>query len=123
MSLDQINVAARTHLGFFLTTGPKSDSTKDEHAVVKVGVDIAVDRLKMCKIRGANVLNNLPEIKEIVDEVALAMEKAGDENNCADCLDSWTTYAYMIVFAAIANYNAKMQFYFDKNKKTDKKRD
>lgn len=123
MSLDQINVAARTHLGFFLTSGPKNESNKDEHAVVQVGVDMAVNRLKDCKIRGANVLNNLPEIKEIVDEIALAMEKAGDENNCSDCLENWTTTAYMIVFAAIANYNAKMQFYFDKNKKNDKKRD
>ena len=118
MSFDQINVSSRTHLGFFLTSGPKTEKTSDEYAVVKIGVDIAVDRLKLCKIRGANILNNLPEVKEIVDQVASAMEAAGDKYNYADCLENWTTYAHMIVFAAMANYNAKMQFYFDKEKAT-----
>jgi len=123
MSLEQINVSSRTHLGFFLTTGPKTEKTADEYAIVKIGVDIAVDMLKYCKIRGANILNNLPEIKEIVDEVALAMEAAGDKYNNADSLENWTTYAYMIVFAAMANYNAKMQHYFDKNDKKATKRE
>ena len=118
--LNQLNVAARTHLGFFLTTGPKTSATADEHAVVKAGVDIAVERLKDQKIRGSNVLANLPEIKTIVDEVAKAMEASGDKNNCADCLENWTTYAHMIVFAAIANYNAKIQNYLDK--KSDSKK-
>ena len=121
MSLDQINVAARTHLGFFLTTGPKTTSTTDEHIVVKAGVDVAVERLKEMKIRGSNILSNLPELKEIVDEVAKTMEASGDKNNFADCLENWTTYAHMIVFAAIANYNAKIQNYLDK-KNSDKKK-
>ena len=120
-SLDQVNFAARTHLGFFLTTGPKTTATSDEHAVVKTGVDIAVERLKDQKIRGINVLANLPEIKTIVDEVAKAMEAAGDKYNCADSLENWTTYGHMIVCAALANYNAKIQNFLDK-KSLDKKR-
>jgi len=114
MSLAHINYTTKEHLGFFLTSGPKTEFTKDEHAVVTRGVDVAIKRLKEYKIRGANILNNLPQIKDIADEVAKTLETSGNELNCADCLENWTTYAHMIVFASIASYHAKAQKYADK---------
>jgi len=114
-----VNMSAKTHLGFFLTTGVKSDETKIEYEIVEKAVDFAIKKLYDNKIRGVNVLSNLNEIGIIIDEIAASLEQDGIDKKFEDSPGNWHVFASMIVMACLANYNAKVSNYKKKNDKTE----
>lgn len=115
-----VNMSCKTHLGFFLTTGAKSEDTAIEYEIAEKAVETAIKKLYEQKIRGVNVLSNLNAIGCIIDEIALDMEQDGKDKKFEDAHGNWHVFASMIVMACIANYSAKVNNFKKKNDKGDK---
>lgn len=110
MSIKALNYTARNTIGAFLTSTPDSKKSDKEYAVVTKGCDLAVERLKAEKIRGLNLLNSLPQVASIINDVTDAMEKEGEGLDIHDDHECWYAFASVIVYTAMANHYKKTEY-------------
>lgn len=117
MNSHEVNVFARTNLGFFLTK-PKKEDNKDEHALYKSTMDYATQQLYERRIRGPLALNQLEDIGQLINDVADWVEVHGkDEKFTKYGGDSAYPWAAMIVVAAMGRYCERVNYAKQKGEK------
>ena len=107
MSLKSLNYVARNTIGTFLTSSPEDSSNKDEHELISMACEMAVDRLKAEKIRGQNLLHSLPQLSSIIRDLTDFMEAESAKRDLNDSKECWNVFAMTIVHTALAHYYTK----------------